>query len=181
MAGGAGSRFSPLMASILECGQKIVSRGNSQKETMAICRIYVPEALSRSLFAVAFRLGAPHCSMSGFSNRPGSAVRLQGSRNQYIDFSLHRTFSRFFVAITCFARLTNAISANFSRRSKTQEHPRFAGIGYECNLKAVALKALSSRNPLCEKDSQGTVAGRSGEEYASPSGGAWPQPRSVGP
>jgi hypothetical protein len=106
MAGGAGSRFSPLMASILECDQKIVSRGDSQKETMAICRIYVPEALSRSLFAVAFRLGAPHCSMSGFSNRPGSAVRLQGSRNQYIDLSLRRTFSRFLIAITCLARLT---------------------------------------------------------------------------
>jgi hypothetical protein len=56
MAGGACSRFSPLMASILECDQKIVSRGDSQKETMAICRIYVPEALSRSLFAAAFRL-----------------------------------------------------------------------------------------------------------------------------
>ena len=57
----------------------------------------------------------------------------------------------------------------------------FAGIDDECNLKAVALKALKSRNRLCEKDSQRTAAGCSGEEYASPSSGAWAQPRSVGP
>jgi hypothetical protein len=51
---------------------------------------------------------------------------------------------------------------------------------HECNLKAVALKALKSRNRLCEKDSQGTAAGRFGEEYASPSSGAWSEPRSLG-
>jgi hypothetical protein len=67
---------------------------------------------------------------------------------------------------------STAVSANFSRRSKTQEHPRFAGIGNECNLKAVALKAVKSRNRLCEKDSQRTATGRFGQEYASPSSSA---------
>lgn len=51
----------------------------------------------------------------------------------------------------------------------------------ECNLKAVALKALKSRNRLCEEDSQRATAGRFGEEYASPSGGAWPEPGGAGP
>jgi hypothetical protein len=49
---------------------------------------------------------------------------------------------------------------------------RYSRLMVECNLKAVALKALSSRNRPCEKDSQGTAAGRFGEEYAPPSGGA---------
>jgi hypothetical protein len=40
----------------------------------------------------------------------------------------------------------------------------------ECNLKAVALKALEGRNPLREKDSQRAAAGRFGEEYAPASG-----------
>jgi hypothetical protein len=48
----------------------------------------------------------------------------------------------------------------------------FAGIGDECNLKAVALKALKSRDRLCEKDSQRAAAGRFGEEYAPASGRA---------
>jgi len=57
----------------------------------------------------------------------------------------------------------------------------FSSIGGECNLKAVALKALKSRSRLCEKDSQGTAAWHLGEEYAPPAGGAWPQSRSIGP
>jgi hypothetical protein len=48
----------------------------------------------------------------------------------------------------------------------TQEYLRLI----ECNLKAVALKALKSRNRLCEKDSQRAAAGRFGEEYAPASG-----------
>jgi hypothetical protein len=49
---------------------------------------------------------------------------------------------------------------------------RYSRLMVECNLKAVALKAVKSRNRPCEKDSQGTAAGRFGEEYAPPSGGA---------
>src|SRR6202022_673532 len=102
--------------------------------------------------------------------RRGKSPSDIGQRSNSGDHALCHRFAPF-----------TAVSANFSWRSKTQEHPRFAGIGYECNLKAVALKALSSRNPLCEKDSQGTAAGRVGEEYATPSGGAWSYPRGVGP
>ena len=65
-----------------------------------------------------------------------------------------------------------------SADTRQQEH---LSLMNECNLKAVALKALEGRNPLREKDSQRAAAGRFGEEYASPSSGAWSEPRSVGP